>query len=314
MGMKFIVPIILPFLLAFALARMLYPLAGLLEKKARCQKTAARLLAYGIFLAGIGVIAAVLLYLFYCMGSSCLNNLEGLKENAYQVFYRCCDRLERVMGFGTEEIQKTISRETSGLTKGVVAYSKDAGWYMIGLLAKIFVTCIAALLILNDYDRITGGIKKTQLGRTAFSVLREIKEAAGAYFGAQLRIMGIITSICIIGLFLLGIPYAFWIGLGIGFCDALPFIGTGTVFVPWALIELLLGNYKHTAWFFVLYVICSFARELLEPKLVGKHLGVPPLAVLMSIYIGVQVYGGAGVLFGPISALLIYEIYTLSSG
>lgn len=313
LGMKFIVPIVLPFLLAFALARLLYPLAGLLEKKAKCRKTTARLLAYGIFLAGIGVAAAGLLWLFYYMGSSCLNHVDDVKRNAYRIFCVCCDRIEQVSGFGTEEIQRTISREASGLTKNMVAYSKDAGWYMIGLLAKIFVTFIAALLILNDYERITGGIKKTQTGRAAFAVLKEIKEASGTYFGAQLRIMAIITAICIGGLFLLGIPYAFWIGLGIGFCDALPFIGTGTIFVPWALIELLLGNYQYAAGLFLYYVICSFVRELLEPKLVGKHLGVPPLAVLMSIYIGIQLYGGAGVIFGPVSALLIYEVYRIVS-
>ena len=83
--------------------------------------------------------------------------------------------------------------------------------------------------------------------------------------------------------------------------------------MPWALIELLLGNYQYAAGLFLYYVICSFVRELLEPKLVGKHLGVPPLAVLMSIYIGIQLYGGAGVIFGPVSALLIYEVYRIVS-
>ncbi len=311
LGMKFLVPMVLPFLLAIALARLLYPLAKMLEKKTGCQRNVARLLAYGIFLAGIGAAAAGLLYFCYRMGSSCLDHMDGFKESAQEIFCICCDRIEQMFGISAGEIQKTIDRETSEMTKGMVAYSKDAGWYMIGLLAKVFVTFIAAFLMLNDYERMIGGCKKTQVGRAVISVLKEIKEASGAYLGAQLRIMGIITAICIAGLFLLGIPYAFWIGLGIGFCDALPFIGTGTIFVPWALINILLGKYKQAVWLFVYYIICSFVRELLEPKLVGKHLGVPPLAVLMSIYIGIQVYGGAGVIFGPVSALLIYEIYML---
>lgn len=311
LGMRFIVPIVLPFLLAFALARLLYPLAGMIEKKTGCQRNVARLLTYGIFLAGIGAAIAGLLYLCYCMGSSCLDHLDGFKENAQDIFCTCCDRVERMLGIGAGEIQRSIESEASDLTKGMVSYSKDAGWYMIGMLAKVFVTFIAAFLVLNDYERIIDGCKKTQAGRMAVSVLKEIKEASGAYLGAQLRIMGIITAICIAGLFLLGIPYAFWIGLGIGFCDALPFIGTGTIFVPWALIDILLGKYKQAACLFVYYMICSFVRELLEPKLVGKHLGVPPLAVLMSVYIGVRVYGGAGVIFGPVSALLIYEVYRL---
>ena len=312
LGMKFIVPIVLPFLLAIALARLLYPLSEKIEKKTGWQRNVARLLAYGIFLAVIGITAAGLLYLCYCMGSSCLDHLDGFKENANRIFCMCCDRLEQISGFSTEEIQGTIGREATELTKGMVSYSKDAGWYMMGLLAKIFVTFIAAFLMLNDYERITGGVKKTQIGRAAVTMLRGIKDALGAYLGAQLRIMGIITAICIAGLFLLRIRYAFWIGLGIGFCDALPFVGTGTVFVPWALIEILLGNYKFAVCFFIYYIICSFVRELLEPRLVGKHLGVPPLAVLMSIYIGVRIYGGAGVIYGPVSALLIYEIYALS--
>lgn len=312
LGMRFAVPIVLPFLIALVLARLLYPLAGMLEKKLGCQRNVARLLAYGIFLAGIGAGTAGLLYLCYYMGSSCLEHMDGFKESAQDIFCTCCERVEQMFGIGAGEIQKSIDRETLNLTKGMVSYSKDAGWYMIGLLAKVFITFIAAFLILNDYERIIGGCKKTQVGRMAVSVLKEIREASGAYLGAQLRIMGIITAICIAGLFLLGIPYAFWIGLGIGVCDALPFIGTGTIFVPWALVNILLGKYKQALCLFMYYIICSFVRELLEPKLVGKHLGVPPLAVLMSIYIGIQVYGGAGVIFGPVSALLIYEIYRLS--
>ena len=56
-------------------------------------------------------------------------------------------------------------------------------------------------------------------------------------------------------------------------------------------------------------MVCSFVRQVLEPKLVGKRLGVPPLAVLISIYAGIWVYGGSGVILGPISALVIYELY-----
>ena len=152
------------------------------------------------------------------------------------------------------------------------------------------------------------GFQKTQAGRYIVRMLKEIKTATGAYFRAQLCIMGIITGLCIAGLFLLQLPNAFWIGIAIGICDALPFLGTGTVFVPWALIDLLLGNYKNAVGFLVIYIICSFVRQILEPRMVGQNLGVPPLAVLMSIYIGISVYGGSGVLLGPVSGLIIYHI------
>lgn len=309
LGMKFVFPVALPFLIALALARMLYPLAKALEKKMRFRRELARFTAYGALLAGIGAIAGGLLYLCYFMGSQCLNNMDSILESADSIFCESCDKLEELSGFKTEDIQRTIQKEASSLAEGAVSYSKDAGWYMMGLLAKIFVILIAAFLILNDYEKIIGGIKKTQTGRYAIEMLKGIKGASWAYLRAQLCIMGIVTAICIGGLFLLGIPYAFWVGLAIGICDALPVLGTGTIFVPWALFEILFGRYQNALGFFVIYFICNFIRQVLEPRMVGQSLGVPPLAVLISIYVGIYVYGGSGVLLGPISALVIYEVY-----
>lgn len=309
LGMKFLFPMILPFLIALAVARFLYPLACALEKKIRLNRTSARFAAFGIFLVGIGILVVCFIYGCYRMGAGCLNHLDEWMDKANQIFCDCCDGLERMSGISTDEIQRTISIEAGSLTGGAVEYSKEAWWYLARILAKVFVTFIAAFLVLADYEKIVGAIKKTWVGRRAVDMLREVKTASGAYLKAQFIIMGTVTAVCIIGLYFLKIRYAGWIGLGIGFCDALPFIGTGTIFVPWSIIELLLGGYKKAAVFFVLYALCSLIRQMMEPRLVGKRLGVPPLAVLMSIYIGVQLYGGAGIVYGPLSALIVYELY-----
>ncbi len=306
--MKYVFRIALPFLAALFLARLLYPLALKLEKKFGWKKEMARFAAYGIFLAVIGAAAGGLLYLCYRMGSNYLQNLDNFWESSCQIFYSCCEQLEKISGISTDDIRRTVTEETGSLTSSAMEYSKNAGWYMIGVLANIVVVFVAVFLMLNDYEKISAGFQKTQAGRYIVRMLKEIKTATGAYFRAQLCIMGIITGLCIAGLFLLQLPNAFWIGIAIGICDALPFLGTGTVFVPWALIDLLLGNYKNAVGFLVIYIICSFVRQILEPRMVGQNLGVPPLAVLMSIYIGISVYGGSGVLLGPVSGLIIYHI------
>lgn len=308
-GMKFIFPIVLPFLIAFVIARLLFPLSKRLEQKTFLNKAGARSVAYVLFLAVVGLAAAGVIYLCYWMGNSCLTHFEGFMEQANQIYVTCCDKIQDISGYGMDEIETTLTRGKEGFTDSAIGYSKDAGWYMAGLLAKVFVAFIAAFLTLNDYEGIIRGLNKTTAGKYAMQMMHHLKLASGEYIKAQLMIMAIVTAVCILGLFLLGNPYAFWAGLAIGICDALPFIGTGTVFVPWALLAILLGNYKNAAVYLVIYVLCSFIRQLLEPKLVGNKLGVPPLAVLMSIYIGVQVYGGAGVLLGPLSALVIVQVY-----
>ena len=129
------------------------------------------------------------------------------------------------------------------------------------------------------------------------------------YVKAQGIIMLTITCLCVLGLLAAGERYWLIVGAAIGICDALPFLGTGICFLPWALWRLLNGRYVTAVWFVALYFITSFTRQTMEPKLIGKRIGVPPLAVLISVYIGVKVFSRAGFLLGPISAFLIWQIY-----
>lgn len=308
LGMRFIFPIVLPFFIALVLARFLYPAARWLEVRWNVGKGVSRSAVYGVFLLGIAAVFAGILYGCYRMGSGCLEQAARFIDFTGELFGRCCDRLEQMTGFETEEIRRTVNKSMGDFGGGAVKYSKDAGCYMLGFLAKLVVTFVAGLLILNDYEKLVGGWRKTRPGRYVIDMLRDIKGASGAYLRAQLLIMGIVTVICAAGLWLLETKHALWLGIAVGFCDALPFLGTGTVFVPWALVDVLLGEYKKAAGHFLLYLVCSLVRQILEPRLVGKKLGVPSLAVLMSIYIGIQVYGASGVLLGPISALIIYEL------
>ncbi len=128
---------------------------------------------------------------------------------------------------------------------------------------------------------------------------------------AQFIIFGIVSAICVVGLFLTGNRYALLAGVGIGFCDALPFVGTGIIFVPWLILKLFQGEYLFAVVYGVLYIVCNITREFLEPKLVGKGLGIHPLSVIISLYVGMCVFGGLGILLGPLSALLIWECYQM---
>ena len=139
--------------------------------------------------------------------------------------------------------------------------------------------------------------------------MRRVYHAGGGYVKAQFLIMLMVTTVCVIGLFCTGNSYALIAGAGIGFCDALPFLGTGTILIPWAVIELLQGKYLLAAAYAVIYTISTLTRELLEPKLVGNKLGMPPLVVVGAVYVGLRVYGLWGFALGPVSYILIREIW-----
>lgn len=91
-----------------------------------------------------------------------------------------------------------------------------------------------------------------------------------------------------LGLLLLRVDLALVLSALIALVDALPVLGTGTVLVPWALVSLLGGNWKLALGLAVLYGVIWLVRSLLEPRLIGSRVGLPPLAALLSLYVGLS--------------------------
>jgi len=108
-----------------------------------------------------------------------------------------------------------------------------------------------------------------------------------------------------IGLTIIGIDYAFIIAIIIALVDILPVLGTGSIYVPWAIISFSLGNYRMAISLIVLYGIITVVRYMIEPKVVGKQLGIHPLVALMSMFVGLKLIGVAGVILGPTAVVTL---------
>ena len=129
------------------------------------------------------------------------------------------------------------------------------------------------------------------------------------YVKAQIVIMGTIALIAAAVLGVSGVRHGVMWGVLAGILDALPFIGTGIVLVPLAIQQLFYGQYVRAALCLLTYVVCIFVRELLEPRLIGKRVGVSPIAILLSIYAGIKLFGAWGIIGGPLGFIIIYHAY-----
>ncbi len=177
----------------------------------------------------------------------------------------------------------------------------------ISCFTIIIVTFISVLLFVKDFGKMKEKCRNNKCCQVIYDIVKKVLTATGTYLRAQLIIMSFISTLCVIALYFLKNPYALLVGILIGFFDILPFIGTGTILVPWAVVEFTMGNYKEAVVLLLLFAACSFIRELLEPKLIGKRLGIYPIAVLMAIYVGIRLFGICGIVLGPVSILIIYE-------
>ncbi|MBQ9780965.1 MAG: sporulation integral membrane protein YtvI [Clostridia bacterium] len=145
--------------------------------------------------------------------------------------------------------------------------------------------------------------------RTVFYVwLVKLKKAVGGYIRAYV-FLGTLTFVeMLLGLSLLKIPYAFLMAGIIALVDFLPLLGAGTVLIPWAVVLLLAGDGGGATGLLVLFGLHTLLRQIIEPRLVGKELGLSPLASLVAVYAGWQLMGVGGMLLAPLVALAGKEL------
>ena len=120
--------------------------------------------------------------------------------------------------------------------------------------------------------------------------------------------MFIISVLCSVTLGVVGVSGGILFGILAGILDVLPFIGTGVVLVPLAVWQMLSGEYVRMTVCLILYVACIVTRNLLEPKLIGRQMGIAPVFMLFAIYAGVKLFGVGGIVKGPLALIVIVEI------
>ena len=179
-------------------------------------------------------------------------------------------------------------------------------WFMQGTTV-LFVIIIAVILCVKELEHIQWLRDYSLFSRDIAFVRKPLAKVGKAYLRTQVIIVSVIMSILIVGLTLMRNPYAVLLGILIGILDALPLFGTGTVLIPWALINVLMGNFPRAAVIATLYVTCYFTREFLDTKLMGAKTGMTPLETLITIYVGLRLFSLWGLFLGPIGWMLVKE-------
>ncbi|WP_432776400.1 sporulation integral membrane protein YtvI [Brevibacillus gelatini] len=136
-------------------------------------------------------------------------------------------------------------------------------------------------------------------------IFRDLRGALLGFLKAQLTLISLTAAIVIVGLLIMRVEYAVTIGLITGLVDLLPYLGTGTVFVPWIIYLFFKGNYTMVIGLSILYAVVLIFRQIIEPKVVAESVGLDPLLTLVALFVGLQLFGFLGLIIGPVSLVLI---------
>ena len=131
----------------------------------------------------------------------------------------------------------------------------------------------------------------------------------GGYFKAQFKIECWVYVLLVIGLLALHVRYAFLVALGIAFLDFLPVFGTGTVMIPWAVIEILNKDYKMAVGLLIIWCVGQLVRQMIQPKIVGDSMGMDAIPTLFLLFIGYKLAGVAGMIFAVPIGIIVVNLY-----
>lgn len=239
-------------------------------------------------------------------------------ENQFaRLVHQCCNAVENNLGINSFTVENMILERADTFMddlKGdvvpkVLGQTMLYGRVLFQAVMFLIVTFIAVVLLAKDYPFLLEKAENIRLWRECIALSEKLFRLIGAYIRAQMEIILIVSMICFLGFCLSGYRYPYVWGIVTGILDVLPFVGTGIVLLPLAVVELFMGNTWHTVLLVVTFIVSALARELLEPKLIGARMGVVPIAVLAAVYVGARVFGATGVIWGPLYMLTLYEIY-----
>lgn len=175
-----------------------------------------------------------------------------------------------------------------------------------GIMAY-FIGNISAYFILVDRRKIVELISMLLPKETVIKFRRQ-KSNFTQMIGIEIILILLSMLETTVGFLILKIPNAFTLGIVCGLLDILPYVGTIIVFIPIIIYNIIMKNYICAFGLMCLYVIVQIVREVLEAKFLSDKLDIHPLVVLLSIYIGVKIFGILGILVGPMYSILAKEI------
>ena len=313
----------MPFVIAGIISMIASPLVRFFEEKIKLKRK------WGSAFVIIVVIALVVLVL-YLVGSKLIEegmgllgalpemwdsmkaDLSGVGESLEGIF----EKLPRDTQQTISNLGNQVAEFMAGLFERIgtptITAAGNFAKQLPSVLIAIIMCLLASYFFVADRYQIGSWIRKN----TPESVMsrydmvrRSILKSVGGYFKAQLKIEVWMYLLLVVGLSVLRVDYVLLIALGIAFLDLLPFFGTGTVMVPWAIIKIFSRDYKMAIGLLIIWGGGQLARQIIQPKIVGDSIGVAPIPTLFLLFIGYKLGGVIGMIIAVPLGMLLSTMY-----
>lgn len=320
---KFILPVLAPFLIAFVIAAVIQIPAGKIGKASPAGRKTAAVFLCGVFYIAFFLLVIVLGTKAVKAGAAMLVSapavynekvvpfIDQLAVSLEEAFSSIDDTASMQIESYFEEVSQNMGQYISDFSVEAVKWLSGGVTEIPGFIVRLVVTVVATFFITMDFPGVIGFFRGFLPAGKEEAVKRGLNYAKSVIL-IYLRSYALLFFMTFVelsaGLLLLGIPYAVLLALGIAVFDILPVVGTGGILLPWACILLFLGKAPMAAGILVLYLVITVIRNTVEPKLVGKQIGLHPLATLAAMFIGLKLLGIPGLILFPVTLAVLVNL------
>ncbi len=312
-----IVPLTAPVLVAMLFVTIFGPLLQKMQTKWKVHRQVGAILLLLLACSIVGVLVWILSSWIVGSLPVWMGELDSIESSLGGIVHEICDLVGIIPGVDNGYLEEMILANMQDgfdyfqehLLPGMLSQSLKYMKVIVAVGGFLLTFLIATVLLAKDYDDIMNRLLDREECHVLLEIICGIIRYLATFVKAQAIIMSIIGASAAIILGVIGIPHGVLWGLLAGILDAFPFVGTGIVLVPIAAQQLFTGNYVQAVLCLLLYVGCIFVRELLEPKLIGRKVGVSPIAILASIYAGIRLFGVWGIVGGPLGFVIVQQAY-----
>lgn len=313
----------MPFVVGWILALLANPLVRFLERRVKLVRRHGSML---IIIAAL----AIVISLFYGAGLLVYREMGSFLADAPEIYQSVIaeigDALQngrKLAEYFPQNLQPPLlafSDNLDGLFGKLVSRAAEPTVQIAGhvaksipnLLVNMVIIILSSYLFLADRESIMHWLKghlPAFIFRYIEYMKRDAKGVIGGYFLAQFRIMCVVALILAAGFLVLGVRYGVLLAFLTAILDFLPIFGTGTVLFPWAVVKLFAGEYAYATGLILLYILTQVVRQIIQPKIVGESMGLPPLMTLFLLYLGFKLRGLTGMILAVPVGLVFINFY-----
>lgn len=313
----------MPLVVGWIIAMIANPLVRFMEKRMKIvRKHSSMLIIIGavalVVVGGYFAVSRIVREIYGFIGTlpdlynSLLQDLAETENNLQGIVSRFPPDLTKSLSGLIESLTDSLGNVVGTIGTPAAAAAGSIARNIPNVLVNIIFAVLSAYFFIAERDKIIQWVREhtpESLRSKWHFIVGKFRKAVGGYFKAQFKIMGVVALILLIGFWILRINYAVLFAILIAILDFLPFFGTGTALIPWAVLKILSADYEFAVGLIIIYLVSQLVRQLIQPKIVGDTIGLNPLATLFCMFIGYKVGGILAMIIAVPVGMILISLY-----